>query len=163
MYHSVIWKIMLLYDTGVHVAEFMSRWNLCLITIKFDNVVHGIKRMILRELIVTSVYFFSIFVVFAADIIPGIGHGFGIISITLFHSSVHEVRLSPSFVAFEFIGFFVHMYSVVSSRLYMLLVMTYSKVLENTARRWNLRLAYRLQKSGQFSNKKGYFSVNVTT
>jgi len=130
-----------MFDDGRFLAEFMSRWNLGVVTIKY-NVSEGVRTDLWLSLGWLIFYFIALTSFYIWDMIPAVRGTAALLGILLLTPFIPEGDFVKHGAALSVFGFIFHLYAVYSTRIITLMALMYCKFLENLARRWNLRFCY---------------------
>jgi len=139
--YAVIWSLSVIFDDGLFLAQFMTRWHLGIVTIHYnplDNVRWDMWWS-LGWLIFYSATLTLFFILEAIPAVSGTAELLGLLILKTFISYRHLERLPHTVRIF---GFAFHLYSVYCARAITIWILLYCKFLENLARRWNLRFCF---------------------
>ncbi len=149
-----VWSAATIFDDGKFLADYMSRWNSCVVTINyqpFDWIRWKLGwslGWLLAYGIIMTVFTFS-----ETNHVPTIRGTSDLLGILLLRSFSPEIRLSKNFWLLRAFGLFFHLYAVYAARALTLWIIIYCKILENMARTWNLRFCYRFgMRESKFTN-----------
>ncbi len=142
--YASIWSMATIFDDGRFLADFMSRWNLCVVGMNYHPF-DGIRSLMCWSigwlLLYASIMIF--FFNYDYETLPAVRGRSELLGLLLLRSYVTEVRITRYFYLVRAFGLFFHLYAVYAARSLTLWILIYCKFLENMARRWNLRFCYR--------------------
>jgi hypothetical protein len=142
--YASVWSLATIFDDGRFLADYMSRWNLSIVSINyypFDRI-----RWTLGWSLGWLLGYATIMIVFTfteENLVPTIRGTHDLLGLLLLREFDPELRLSENFYLVRAFGLFFHLYAVYCARMLTLWILLYCKFLENLARRWNLRFCYR--------------------
>lgn len=128
----------------------MSRWSFAVSGLHYNPTLR-IRQKLCWSTFGFGVYAIGMIVLFqtgAAVAVPGTA---GVLGFLLFRDITPSIRFSSRFYWVRLIGLIYHLYTVYAAKVAMLFLITYAKILENTARNWNLRFALRFGMSRKSS------------
>ncbi len=139
-----VWSLATIFDDGRFLADYMSRWNLSIVTINYYPF-DGVRLRLYLSLAWLLMYggVMTAFTFTEYNYVPTIRGTSDLLGLLLLRPFVPELRLRNQFYLVRAFGLFFHLYAVYAARALSLWIILYCKFIENIARRWNLRFCYR--------------------
>ncbi|ODM95712.1 hypothetical protein Ocin01_10964, partial [Orchesella cincta] len=138
--YTVICSLNMIFERSSVVGRFLSEWNGLCNSIHYDTS-FMIKYITKREIMLWLVYAALLITALSVDKMFVEWNGaLGFITMLLVRKWVPNMRLTKEYVWLRWLGLFIHLYSLIASRLLTNMLILYCRALESMARRFNLKL-----------------------
>ena len=138
----------------------MSRWNFVIVKINYRPT-----ELVLREIWMSFgfliVYFVTMIILFIWDLVPAVRGSADLLGLLILRYFFRDDTTTKYFWALRMFGFFFHLYSVYAARAITLWVILYCKLLENLARKWNIRFAHVFGMLGRYVGPGHYITYHT--
>ncbi|CAL8085725.1 unnamed protein product [Orchesella dallaii] len=149
LWHVVITSLSFIFKESYSIQEYLTHWNCTVNWLNYDasfRLKEICNHGIYIALVYTSAFCAAMFV---DELFADWNGCFGFISTLLFRNWIPKFRLSQYYGLLRWVGLFIHLYSLMASRLSTALLILYCRALENIARTFNWRLVGVLASVGQ--------------
>ena len=139
--YAVIWSLSVIYDDGLFLAQFMTRWHVGIVAMHYDPL-DDVRWDMWWSLGWLIFYSTTLAILFILDAIPAVSGTAELLGTLILKAFVSYQNLDKFIFIVRIFGFAFHLYAVYCARAITFWVLLYCKFLENLARRWNVRFCF---------------------